>query len=75
MKPDRVVIGVEGQRARDVMSAIYRPLNLIQTPMVFTNIETAEVTKYAGNAFLATKITFINEIADLCERSSSRSSG
>src|SRR5262245_36252678 len=68
MKPDRVVIGVESSRARDVMAAIYRPLNLIQTPMVFTNIETAEVTKYAGNAFLATKITFINEIADLCER-------
>ncbi|WP_421997989.1 UDP-glucose dehydrogenase family protein [Reyranella sp.] len=68
MKPDRVVIGVESERAREVMSAIYRPLNLIQTPMVFTNIETAEVTKYAGNAFLATKITFINEIADLCEK-------
>ena len=68
MKPDRVVIGVESQRAREVMAAIYRPLNLIQTPMVFTNIETAEVTKYAGNAFLATKITFINEIADLCEK-------
>jgi UDPglucose 6-dehydrogenase len=68
MKPDRVVIGVETQRARDVMAAVYRPLNLIQTPMVFTNIETAEVTKYAGNAFLATKITFINEIADLCEK-------
>src|SRR5215471_14598498 len=68
MRPDRVVIGVESQRARDVMSAVYRPLNLIQTPMVFTNIETAEVTKYAGNAFLATKITFINEIADLCEK-------
>ena len=68
MKPDRVVIGVESTRARDVMSAIYRPLNLIQTPMVFTNIETAEVTKYAGNAFLAMKITFINEIADLCEK-------
>ncbi|WP_428662614.1 UDP-glucose dehydrogenase family protein [Reyranella sp.] len=68
MKPDRVVIGVESDRARDVMSTIYRPLNLIQTPMVFTNIETAEVTKYAGNAFLATKISFINEIADLCER-------
>ncbi|HEX9557350.1 MAG TPA: UDP-glucose/GDP-mannose dehydrogenase family protein [Reyranella sp.] len=68
MKPDRVVIGVETQRARDVMTAVYRPLNLIQTPMVFTNIETAEVTKYAGNAFLATKITFINEIADLCEK-------
>jgi UDPglucose 6-dehydrogenase len=63
MKPDRVVIGVESQRARDVMAGIYRPLNLIQTPMVFTNIETAEVTKYAGNAFLATKITFINEIS------------
>jgi UDPglucose 6-dehydrogenase len=68
MKPDRVVIGVESQRAREVMAGIYRPLNLIQTPMVFTNIETAEVTKYAGNAFLATKITFINEIADLCEK-------
>jgi len=68
MKPDRVVIGVESKRAREVMSGIYRPLNLIQTPMVFTNIETAEVTKYAGNAFLATKITFINEIADLCEK-------
>lgn len=68
MKPDRVVIGVESTRARDVMAGIYRPLNLIQTPMVFTNIESAEVTKYAGNAFLATKITFINEIADLCEK-------
>jgi UDPglucose 6-dehydrogenase len=68
MKPDRIVIGIESPRARDVMAAVYRPLNLIQTPMVFTNIETAEVTKYAGNAFLATKITFINEIADLCEK-------
>ena len=68
MRPDRVIIGVETDRAHDVMAALYRPLNLIQTPMVFTNIETAEVTKYAGNAFLATKITFINEIADLCEK-------
>ena len=68
MKPDRIVIGVESNRAREVMTAIYRPLNLIQTPMVFTNIETAEVTKYASNAFLATKITFINEIANLCEK-------
>ena len=68
MKPDRVIIGVETDRARDVMAAIYRPLNLIQTPIVVTSIETAEVTKYAGNAFLATKITFINEIADLCEK-------
>lgn len=69
MKPDRVVIGVESERARDVMSTIYRPLNLIQTPMVFTNIETAEVTKYAGNAFLATKISFINMLAELAEKS------
>jgi UDPglucose 6-dehydrogenase len=68
MRPDRVVIGLESAKARDVMAAIYRPLNLIQTPMVFTTVETAEVTKYAGNAFLATKITFINEIADLCEK-------
>ena len=68
MKPDRVIIGVETDRAREVMAALYRPLNLIQTPIVFTSIETAEVTKYAGNAFLATKITFINEIADLCEK-------
>jgi UDPglucose 6-dehydrogenase len=68
MRPDRVVIGVESERAREVMAGVYRPLNLIQTPMLFTSIETAEVTKYAGNAFLATKITFINEIADLCER-------
>ena len=68
MKPDRVVIGVESDRSREVMTAVYRPLNLIQTPMVFTNIETAEVTKYASNAFLATKITFINEVANLCEK-------
>jgi UDPglucose 6-dehydrogenase len=68
MKPDRIVIGVESERARDVMAAVYRPLDLINTPMVFTNMESAEVTKYAGNAFLATKITFINEIADLCEK-------
>ena len=68
MRPDRVVIGVESERARDVMAAIYRPLYLIETPMVFTNLETAELIKYAANAFLATKITFINEIADLCEK-------
>ncbi len=68
MNPDRVVIGVQSPRARDVMAAIYRPLEAGRTPMVFTNVETAEVTKYAGNAFLATKITFTNEIADLCEK-------
>jgi UDPglucose 6-dehydrogenase len=67
-RPDRVVIGTGSERAREVMAQIYRPLNLIQVPIVFTSIETAELTKYAGNAFLATKITFINEIADLCEK-------
>jgi len=68
MKPDRVVIGVESERAKEVMRSIYRPLYLIETPMVFTNLETSELIKYAGNTFLATKITFINEMADLCEK-------
>jgi len=68
MRPDRVIIGCESERARDVMRALYRPLFLIETPILFTTLETAELTKYAGNAFLATKITFINEIADLCEK-------
>jgi UDPglucose 6-dehydrogenase len=67
MRPDRVVIGTDSERARAVMRQLYRPLYLIETPMVFTGIETAELIKYAANAFLATKITFINEIADLCE--------
>ena len=68
MRPDRVVIGAETERAQEVMRALYRPLYLIETPILFTTLETAELTKYAGNAFLATKITFINEIADLCEK-------
>ena len=68
MRPDRVIIGAESERARTVMRALYRPLFLIETPILFTTLETAELTKYAGNAFLATKITFINEIADLCEK-------
>jgi len=68
MRPDRVVIGTESERAREVMRALYRPLSLIETPILFTRRETAELVKYATNAFLATKITFINEIADLCER-------
>ena len=68
MRPDRVVIGTTHERAREVMRALYRPLFLIETPMVFTAIETSELIKYAANTFLATKITFINEIADLCER-------
>jgi len=68
MKPDRVVIGVESESAREVMRSIYRPLYLIETPMVFTNLETSELIKYAGNTFLATQITFINDMADLCEK-------
>ena len=68
MRPDRVVIGADSEPARAVMRALYRPLYLLETPMLFTDIETAELIKYAANAFLATKITFINEIADLCER-------
>ncbi len=68
MRPDRVVIGTESDRARAVLKRLYRPLYLIETPIVFTGLETAELIKYAANAFLATKITFINEIADLCEK-------
>jgi UDPglucose 6-dehydrogenase len=68
MRPDRVVIGCETDRARDVLRELYRPLFLMETPIVMTSLETAELTKYAANAFLATKITFINEIADLCEK-------
>jgi UDPglucose 6-dehydrogenase len=68
MRPDRVVIGAESERVKAVMRELYRPLYLIDTPMVYTDLETAELIKYAGNAFLATKITFINEIADLCEK-------
>ncbi|NKD54935.1 MULTISPECIES: UDP-glucose dehydrogenase family protein [unclassified Haematospirillum] len=68
MRPDRVVIGVESDRARDVMRQLYRPLHLIETPILFTGLESSELTKYAANTFLAMKITFINEIADLCEK-------
>ncbi len=68
MKPDRVVIGTDGERAKEVMRQIYRPLFLIDTPMLFTRLETAELIKYSANGFLAMKITFINQIADLCEK-------
>ncbi|MGE5547219.1 MAG: UDP-glucose dehydrogenase family protein [Solirubrobacterales bacterium] len=67
MRPDRVVIGTESEQARAVMKQLYRVLYLIETPIVFTSRRTSELIKYAGNTFLATKITFINEIADLCE--------
>jgi UDPglucose 6-dehydrogenase len=68
MRPDRVVVGVETERARQMLDRLYRPLNLTQTPILFTSLETAELIKYATNSFLATKVTFINEMADLCER-------
>jgi UDPglucose 6-dehydrogenase len=68
MRPDRVVIGTGSERAREVMRRIYRPLYLIERPILFTKLETSELIKYAANAFLAAKITFINEIADLCEK-------
>ena len=68
MRPDRVVVGVHSERAAEVMGTIYRPLYLRDFPVVTTDIESAEMIKYAANAFLATKITFINEIAMLCER-------
>ncbi|MEO0774579.1 MAG: UDP-glucose/GDP-mannose dehydrogenase family protein [Pseudomonadota bacterium] len=68
MKPDRVVVGVQSERAAEVMAEIYRPLYLRDFPIITTDLESAEMIKYAANAFLATKITFINEIASLCER-------
>ena len=67
MRPDRVVIGVENERASNLLKQLYRPLNLIETPILLTTLETAELIKYASNAFLATKISFINEISALCE--------
>jgi UDPglucose 6-dehydrogenase len=67
MRPDRVVLGVESERAEALLRELYRPLNLIEAPILVTNLESAELVKYASNAFLATKISFINEIANLCE--------
>ena len=68
MRPDRVVIGTESPRAEKLLRDLYRPLNLIETPMLVTDLESAELIKYAANAFLATKISFINEMAALCEK-------
>ena len=67
-RPDRVVVGCDSDRAREVMREVYRPLYLNETPILFTSRETSELIKYAANAFLATKITFINEMADICEK-------
>ncbi len=68
MRPDRVVIGTESPRAMEVLRTLYRPLYIIEAPILFTGLETAELIKYAANSFLAMKVTFINEMADLCER-------
>ena len=67
MRPERIVVGAESARARDALRALYRPLHMLETPILFTGREEAELTKYAANAFLATRIAFINEVADLCE--------
>lgn len=68
MRPDRVVLGVEAQRAEELLRELYRPLNLIEAPIFVTGLESAELIKYAANAFLATKISFINEMSQLCEK-------
>ncbi len=67
MRPDRVVLGVQSERAERCLRELYRPLNLIEAPILFTDLESAELIKYASNAFLATKISFINEMSQLCE--------
>ena len=67
-RPDRVVVGCETDRAREAMREVYRPLFLNETPIIFTSLQSSELIKYAANAFLATKITFINEMADICEK-------
>ena len=68
MRPDRVVIGCENKKSEDMMRELYRPLYLLETPIVSTTVESAEIIKYASNSFLATKISFINQVADLCEK-------
>ena len=68
MRPDRVIIGCENKKSEDMMKELYRPLYLIETPIISTTIESSEVIKYASNSFLATKISFINQVADLCEK-------
>ena len=68
MRPDRVVVGAETERAQDVLRTLYRPLYLLETPILMTSLETSELIKYASNAFLAVKISYINQMADLCEK-------
>jgi UDPglucose 6-dehydrogenase len=68
MRPDRVVVGCESEKAKKIISALYKPLYLIETPILFTDLKTAELIKYSANAFLAVKISYINQMADLCEK-------
>ena len=68
MRPDRIIVGLETERAKEMISSIYKPLYLIETPILFTDINTAELIKYSANAFLAVKISYINQMADLCEK-------
>ena len=68
MRPDRIVVGLETEKAKELISTLYRPLFLLETPVIFTSLETSELIKYASNAFLAVKISYINQIADLCEK-------
>ena len=67
MRPDRVVVGLESERAKKIMATLYRPLFLLETPIIFTSLESSELIKYASNAFLAVKISYINQMSDLCE--------
>ena len=68
MHPDRIIVGIDSERAKELIAELYRPLKVSNTPILFTSIESSELIKYAANSFLATKIAFINEIADLCEK-------
>ena len=68
MRPDRVVVGFESEKAKKIIASLYKPLFLIETPILFTDLKTAELIKYSANAFLALKISYINQMADLCEK-------
>ena len=68
MRPDRIIVGLETEKAKEMISSIYKPLYLIETPILFTDINTAELIKYSANAFLAVKISYINQMSDLCEK-------
>ena len=68
MRPDRVIVGLESEKAKEAISTLYKPLYLIETPILYTDLKTAELIKYSANAFLAVKISYINQMSDLCEK-------